>query len=47
MGGSGENSAFGVVQNPISAGRISGGSSSGSAASVAADECIASIGTDT
>lgn len=44
---SGENSAFGVVQNPAAPWRIVGWSSSGSAASVAAGECIVSIGTDT
>ena len=47
MGGSGENSAFWIVQNSKALWRISGGSSSGSAVAVAADECIASIGTDT
>ncbi len=44
---SGENSAFGIVQNPVANWRISGGSSSGSAAAVADDECVASVGTDT
>ncbi len=46
-GGSGETSAFGVCQNPSAPGRIPGGSSSGSAASIAAGFCDISLGTDT
>lgn len=47
FGGSGLISAFGPARNPWDTERITGGSSSGSAAAVAAGLCIASIGTDT
>lgn len=47
MGGSTENSAFGVTKNPHNLVHVSGGSSGGSAAAVAANFCVASIGTDT
>lgn len=47
MGSSNENSAFGPTRNPWNLKYIPGGSSGGSAAAVAADECIAAVGSDT
>src|SRR3989338_8782707 len=47
LGGSGENSAFGVTQNPAAPGRVAGGTSSGSAAAVAAGFCDVALGSDT
>ena len=47
MGSSNENSAYGNVQNPAAPGCVPGGSSGGSAAVVAADLAVASLGTDT
>jgi aspartyl-tRNA(Asn)/glutamyl-tRNA(Gln) amidotransferase subunit A len=46
-GGSGIISYFGPVRNPWDTTRITGGSSSGSAAAVAAGMCFAALGTDT
>ncbi|MBA2868061.1 Asp-tRNA(Asn)/Glu-tRNA(Gln) amidotransferase subunit GatA [Methanococcus maripaludis] len=46
-GSSGETSYFGPTKNPAAMDRIPGGSSSGSAAAVAADLCDMAIGSDT
>jgi len=47
MGSSTENSGFIITHNPWNLETIPGGSSGGSAAGVAADECIAALGSDT
>lgn len=46
-GSTGDRSFFGAVKNPLDLSRMSGGSSSGSAAAVAANLAFGAIGTDT
>lgn len=47
FGASGENSGYGATKNPLCMSKVSGGSSSGSAAAVAAGIGVYSLGTDT
>ena len=47
MGSSTENSAYFVTRNPWDLSRVPGGSSGGSAAAIAADECLGALGSDT
>ena len=47
MGSSNETSFYGPVKNPLDKNKVAGGSSGGAAASVAADLCMAALGSDT
>lgn len=47
MGASTETSCYGVTRNPWDTTRVAGGSSGGSAAAVASDQCLFALGTDT
>src|SRR5260370_22641817 len=47
MGSCNENSAYGPVRNPEAPDRVPGGSSGGSAAAIAAELAVVSLGTDT
>ena len=47
MGSTTETSAYGPTQNPVKEGYVPGGSSGGSCAAVAVEECFYALGTDT
>jgi len=47
MGSANENSIYGAVKNPHNTNKVPGGSSGGSAAAVASNMCLATLGSDT
>lgn len=47
MGSTTETSYYGATKNPWDINKVPGGSSGGAAAAVAADECVAALGSDT
>jgi aspartyl-tRNA(Asn)/glutamyl-tRNA(Gln) amidotransferase subunit A len=47
MGGSTENSAYGVTRNPVDSTRVAGGSSGGSVVAVAGNMALGALGSDT
>ena len=47
MGSANKNTIYGTVKNPLNNEKVAGGSSGGSAAAVAADLCLAALGSDT
>lgn len=47
MGSDNSNSVYGVVKNPFDTTRVAGGSSGGSAVSIATNTCLVALGTDT
>ncbi len=47
MGGSTENSAYGVTKNPLNTEYVAGGSSGGSAAAISASMALVALGSDT
>ena len=47
MGSANENTIYGAVKNPLDTSKVTGGSSGGSAAAVAAGLCLAALGSDT
>ena len=47
MGSANENTIYGPTKNPVNTKKVTGGSSGGSAAAVAANLCLAALGSDT
>jgi len=47
MGSANENSVYGSTKNPLNTNKVTGGSSGGAAAAVAANLCLATLGSDT